>query len=331
VLARLNDDDRLSQYCVSWLRIKLPSTYYFRYSLLSHLAKEMGIMRPYMKPTISSDAKQSEKVEHTGSRPFIPSGSGGTTFNAHALESIASRQAQHNSLSQMAPHSPRQAEPLQQAHLQPPTEEQRLAAAQKIQDAFRQKKSQALVQKFQGVVREAADTRREQLLSPLVKGGKIGQQTTSLNGTFAREYQETNGAMRQVNLFNRAGNLSESIDFDAHENGHNVSGHYHVAVTPGDISSSRGRGLAHAHKREAHYPAATMNPAIWTGPGAPPPMVTPGTVGNHNPKPDDPAVRKAQFGNLAAADQTLPAPASNTRAGSTHAAQRKAYLDKLVP
>lgn len=286
-------------------------------------------MRPYMKSTESSDAKQREKVEHSGPRPFIPSGSGGTTFNAHALESIASRQAQHNSLSQMAPHSPRQPEPLQQAHMQPaqpqrqpPSEEQRLAAAKKIQSAFRLKK-------FRGVVHDAVETRRQQLLSLLVEGGKIGQHATSQTGTYAREYQQKKGTMFQVNLFNREGNLSESIDFDAHENGHNVSGHYHVATTPGDISSSRNRNTV---LREAHYPAATMDAAVWTGDGIPPPLALPGSTGKHNPKPGLQSVRETQFGKLAAADDRLLDPVSGKNpGGSTHAEQRKAYLDSLKP
>jgi hypothetical protein len=60
-------------------------------------------------------------------------------------------------------------------------------------------------------------------------------------------------------------------------------------------------------------------------------LVAPGEVGKHNPKPGDQGIRATQFGPLAASDGNLQAPASNTRAGSTHAEQRQAYLDSLKP
>ncbi|UAA40152.1 hypothetical protein KIH87_07340 [Paraneptunicella aestuarii] len=206
---------------------------------------------------------------------------------------------------------------------------ERNKAAKTIQNAFKNFKDRK--SGFYGVVREAVDTRRQQLASPLVNAPGNSSRAHKPGGAGREFTTNADGHITQISLFNKNGDISEQIDFAGHENGQNLSGHHHVMHTPGDIGSSRGRRPNVF--REAHYPAATMDQRVWqpssAGEAVPPMASTPGSAGPHNPK-NLPRDRTNQMGAVAAASGVATATRNSTPgAGSTHTEQRAAYLAGL--
>ncbi len=166
----------------------------------------------------------------TRPRPWIPSGSGGTTHNKFAQESIAARQRQ----------------------LQPPshTPAPSRAAAQQPQPLPQVQPPSRAKENW----RRAFKAATELTTGPKLSGEAGPPPNAAPNAVYQRKNKA--GEVIQNTIYNQAGQTIAQVDFKQH--GSAPPGHSHRTATPGDIASAHsGSGGS-----DVHYPP-DITPARW--------------------------------------------------------------------